>query len=90
MGPRWLAVFTTVILTLTIIPVLNNASGAGEDTYEAGFTYWDVNDHNRLYVSGEDSEAELIRNNPPYAGSFTTPRTAGPVEIFNIGPERIK
>lgn len=84
MGPRWLAVFTTVILTLTIIPVLNNASGAGEDTYEAGFTYWDVNDHNRLYVSGEDSEAELIRNNPPYAGSFTTLRTAGPVEIFNI------
>ena len=84
MGPRWLAVFATAVLTLAIIPALDSAAGENDDIYEPGFTQWDVNNHNRLYVSGDDSDAELIRNNPPNSGQFTSFRTATPVEVFNI------
>ena len=84
MGPRWLAVFATAVLTLAIIPVLDSAAGAPEDIYEPGFTYWDVNNHNRLFVSGDDSDPELIRDNPPDAGQFTSVRTTAPIEVFNI------
>ncbi|MGY8670325.1 MAG: hypothetical protein ACKVJ7_04665 [Candidatus Poseidoniales archaeon] len=84
MGPRWIAVFATAVLTLGLIPVLDSAAGENQDIYESGFTYWDVNNHNRLYVSGDDSEAKLVRNNPPDSGQFTSFRTAVPVEVFNI------
>ena len=56
-----------------------------EKTYEPGFVEWEVSEHNRLYLSGSDDEALLTRYNADVVpGGFTTFRTAGEIEIFDL------
>ncbi len=89
--PRYMARASSTIITGLLLLLLSTTyltfNGLAEDekTYEPGFVEWEVSEHNRLYLSGSDDEALLTRYNADVApGGFTTFRTAGEIEIFDL------
>ncbi len=62
MQRRWIAIFALLCIFIPSVgPFISNASAADE-TYEAGFVEWDVNNNHRIYISGTANDVNLTRD----------------------------
>ena len=62
MQRRWIALIALLCIVIPSAgPLITNASAADE-TYEAGFVEWNVNNHHRIYISGPANDVNLTRD----------------------------
>jgi hypothetical protein len=62
MQRRWIALIALLCIAIPSVgPLITNASAADE-TYEAGFVEWNVNNNHRIYISGPANDVNLTRD----------------------------
>ena len=62
MQRRWIALIALLCIVIPSVgPLITNASAADE-TYEAGFVEWNVNNNHRIYISGPANDVNLTRD----------------------------
>ena len=62
MQRRWIALIALLCIVVPSVGPLITSASAADETYEAGFVEWNVNNNHRIYISGPANDVNLTRD----------------------------